>query len=167
MNILILTGLGEPHYCSNDSLIQGLRKLGHRVLACGPRYHFGPSSLELGDDFFFLEDKTFPEYYQFEDFWDKATELIDNEHFDFILQIEPHFYLTGPKPSDAPPIAYYCIDIHCGGEWYHRYIKAHEYLFDFILLGQPQFSYYFNDIKIPTYPMPLALDEDDVLELLA
>src|SRR5260221_7031781 len=151
MRILVLSGYGERIYSSNDSLIRALRKEGHSVETCGPYYHTFNSHLPTNHT---LGDKSFPEYYT----WEEIEPHLHGFEPDFILQIEPHFYLTGPKPPI--PIFYYCIDIHCGGSFYYQYIKDHQHLFNAVFLGHPHLGYYFADLPIKFLPLPLAFDEE-------
>ena len=100
--------MGEPEFSSNKGLIHGFRSLGHNVEIAGIPY-WGRGN----DSDIVFPDKQFPEVYSYRDILEKSRfkEPI-------IIQLEPHFFLSGPRPPEIKSV-YYFTDAHAAGAmWY-------------------------------------------------
>ena len=144
--ILVCTGMGEPQGCSNMGLIYGFRKLGHDVITCGPPYWDRGYDADI-----VMEDKTFPEQYSYEEVLAK----IGNRHVDLILQIEPHFFLVGPKPPEIISV-YFFTDAHTNGIYWKQAASWGE--FNRVFCCQKNYLPFFQDIPGIRY-LPVGFDE--------
>lgn len=144
MRLLVLTGGGEPPYSSNQGLIAGFRSLGHEVLTVGPGYW----SRQLNE--IDLPDRQHPEYYSYEEVLDRVRNAPD-----WILNVEPHAFLTGQKPPGMHS-AFYATDYHRAGEFYHRVISQGS--FDVAFIGQPHYASLYGNLGIPIITIPVGFD---------
>ena len=146
MKILCCFGQGEPEFSSARGIVHGLKMQGHDVLTCGPSY-WGRG----GDADISLPDKPFPETYEYEEVLEQVSGRVD-----LVLQLEPHFFLVGPKPLEIVS-AYYFTDPHRGGVmWYKMAILGK---FDHIFVGQKYFLPLFEDLPIRVHSLPVGFDE--------
>lgn len=143
--IIVCTGMGEPEFSSNKGLIAAFRNLGHEAVTCGPGYWGRPA----GD--VAVDDKQFPEKYTYEEVLEKAPWTPD-----FMLQIEPHFFLTGEKPPEIKS-AYYFTDPHAAGYMWHKMILEGQ--FNLVLCGQKYFLPLFRDTPCRAEWLPPGFDE--------
>lgn len=145
MKLLICSGMGEHDFSSNHALIWAFRQLGCEVVSCGPRYNNqGQPDIEVAD-------KSFPETWTYSEILELCPWTPD-----FILQIVPHFYLTGSKPKGVKS-GFYCTDQHATGMMFKRGAKWGN--FDFLFVGQPAYRDFFLNLA-PTVEVVLpAVDE--------
>ena len=145
MRLLICSGAGESEWCTNHALIWAFRQLGCEVLSCGPRYN------NQGNPDIEVEDRPFPERYTYQEILDRCPWTPD-----FILQIVPHFYLTGPKPQGIKS-GFYCTDQHATGMMFKR--GAQWGNFDYLFVGQPAYRHFFLDLAPVVKTILPAFDE--------
>lgn len=144
--LIIATGMGEPEFSSNRGLIHAFKALGHEVITAGPGYWGRPP----GD--IALPDMPFPETYGYEEVLSRVSGKVD-----LVLQIEPHFYLRGPKPSDIIS-AYLFTDPHRGGAMWYRMAEQGE--FNHVFVGQKFFWPLFTDLDCDAvHYLPVGFDE--------
>lgn len=145
MKIIIATGMGEPEFSSNKGLIHAFKALGHDVVTAGPAYWGrGPGDIAF-------PDKSFPETYGYEEVLNKVSGKTD-----LVLQLEPHFFFTGPKSPEIVS-AYYFTDPHRGGEMWHK--MAIQGKFDHVFVGQKYFLPLFLDLPTQVHYLPVGFDE--------
>lgn len=146
-NLIIATGMGEPEFSSNKGLIHAFKILGHNVITAGPPYWDRGYDTDI-----LLEDKPHVEYYLYKEILDRAPWQPD-----LILNIEPHCFLSGPKPPEIIS-AFYATDQHRAGELYYRI--ASQGSFNYIFIGQPYFAPLYRDIpKTMVDILPPGFDE--------
>lgn len=148
MLIAVCYGQGEPEFATANGLVFALRNLGHTVIRVGPYYNYGDHNSGIPGCEVVLEDRPFPELYTYEEVLARTGPV------DLMLQIEPHFYLYGPKPKGLKS-AYYFTDPHRGG--YTYYELASRGSFDFLFCAQPAYTHYFNRIA-PTACVKVGFD---------
>lgn len=146
MKIALLTGCGEPAFSSNQGLIHAFRVLGHEVIVLGPRYW----ERFLGD--VELPDKKHPELYSYSEVLEKLP-----WNPNVIGCLEPHGFLTGPKPPELKSF-FFLTDPHAAGHTYHKI--AEEGNFNVVFCGQPYFTPLFLDIpNTRAVTLPCGFDE--------
>lgn len=144
MKFLIVTGCGEPQYSTNASLIAAFKALGCEVWVCGPGYWdrcFADAE---------MPDRPYPERYTYREVLDLCPWSPD-----LILQIEPHFFLSGPKPQGVKS-GFLFTDPHRGGAM--QYQMAKEGHFDYVFVGQKYFLPLFFDVAPRVYSLPVGFD---------
>ena len=148
MKLLICTGMGESEWCTNHALTWTFRQLGIEVVSCGPQYsmyeNHGKPDIEIAD-------RPFPERWTYKEVLDLCPWTPD-----FILQIVPHFYLTGPKPKGVKS-GFYCTDQHATGMMFKR--GAEWGNFDYLFVGQPAYRHFFLDLAPVVTTILPAFDE--------
>ena len=145
MRLLVCSGMGENEWCTNHALIWAFRQLGCEVLSCGPRYN------NQGNPDIEMPDRSFPETYDYRQVLERCPWTPD-----FILQIVPHFYLTGPKPKKIKS-GFYCTDQHATGMMFKR--GAQWGNFDYLFVGQPAYRHFFLDLAPVVRTILPAFDE--------
>ena len=145
MKLLICSGMGEHDFSSNHALIWAFRQLGCEVVSCGSRYNNqGQPDIEV-------TDKPFPETWTYQEILELCPWTPD-----FILQIVPHFYLTGLKPKGMKS-GFYCTDQHATGMMFKR--GAEWGNFDFLFIGQPAYRDFFLNLAPVVKIILPAFDE--------
>lgn len=155
MKIIVCTHFSGQEYETSHLFVKALKRMGHVVCTAGPeanRFDINlPKSFNLDID---LPDKKFPELYTYTEVLDKAPWIPD-----CIIQVEPHFYLTGNKPKDIKSY-YWVLDPHRGGKTYRD--LALQGNFDAVLITHRFFveSYASKDIKCYFFPFSLDSEEE-------
>lgn len=114
--ILYCSGGGENPFASNIGLAYGLRRAGHDVVWVGPAYN-GMCNADIE-----IEDREHPELYTYTE----VLSLVAPWKPDFILVVEPHFFLHGDKPEGIKSV-YYILDPHRGYTLHKYAIKVGNY----------------------------------------
>jgi len=157
MRILIVSAK-IPHrdFNSNDSLIQAFKDLGHEVITCGPIIGNTEEPIVSPRDIKVIDKSIHPEYYTYKEILDKCDKTPD-----FILQVDPHFYLSGDKPKDIKS-GYYIVDVHRGADIFRR--MSIEGKFDYIFIAQKFFIPIFTHIGLNCFWIPRAHDDTFIKE---
>lgn len=145
IRICIVTGGGEPSFCSGQGLIYGFRQLGLEVISLGPSY-WGRQNNDIE-----VPDKKHPELYSYEFVLSQLPWTPD-----IIGQISPHFYLHGEKPKEIQSF-YYDTDQHATGHLFYSAAKWGS--FDFLFVGQPAFKPLFDHLAPKVEVVIPACDE--------
>lgn len=95
-------------------MINAFKTLGHNVIACGPHGENYDGICLSKHDIPLYDKRDKPEYWSYQEILARVKEKYGDIKLDFILQIEPNFYLCGEKPKDIPCF-YYFTDFHRGG----------------------------------------------------
>lgn len=157
MKIIIATAQENYRdYASNDSLIQAFRDLGHEVLSCGPYIGNYDGEFKGKRDIRFYDKHEHPETYSYSEVLEKSPWKPD-----LILQIDPHFYLIGPKPKDIVS-AYYIVDVHRGASVFRE--MALKGNFNFVFLAHKYFAPLFETVGLKCYWLPRAYSDTYIHE---
>ena len=143
--VAIVSGGGEPAYSTNQGVIDGLKLLGHEVISIGPRY-WDRNLCDIE-----VPDHPFPERYSYE----SVLNLLPWTP-QLVLQVEPHFYLTGPKPPELKSCTL-ILDPHRGARSFRK--LAEEGSFNTVFCAQKFYLPLFENIpNARTYYLPHALN---------
>lgn len=153
MKIIVCTYFSGQEYETSQLLIRTLKRLSHDVCVAGPeerRFDISlPKRFNADID---LADKKFPELYTYNEVLEKAPFIPD-----CILQVEPHFYLTGNKPKNIKSY-YWVLDPHRGGKTYRD--LALQGNFNAVLITHKFFMESYTSKKIKCYFFPFCFDSE-------
>lgn len=151
MRIIIGMGASEPYYTTGKSLIRAFKALGHDICTAGPVYGRTALNVMHSDTMDIdLPDKPYPETYTYKEILDRAPWTPD-----FILQIEPHFYLIGQKPKGINSY-YWVLDPHRGGIGHRNMARSGN--FNAIFISQKAFVAPYITKGMQCYWLPQAVD---------
>lgn len=154
MKAIVCTYFSGQEYETSHLFVKALKRSGHTVCTAGPeadRFDTKlPRSFNLDID---LPDKKFPELYTYTEVLDKAPWIPD-----CIIQVEPHFYLTGDKPKDIKSY-YWVLDPHRGGKTYRD--LALQGSFNAVLITHRFFIESYASKGIKCYFLPFSLDSEE------